>query len=967
MQRAKEQEGFSTFESLSTTLMKCSGSSNGDGVPEAAPQHHRHPASVAPRLLVTSTATEHVDDNTNDNFHNVRTKSPFSGRSRTRRSRRSNAGRSAGEPENPLGGVRSTDLTLCCDGISVQLQQHDVIDEVSCLFRGGRVTAVVNCCGTHSAFALLAVMAGRVESAAGNTVLNGIPVSASTYRAQTSLLEAGSELLEEGAEYGGRTTVASGGLLAELTVRENLEYTSALRVANAAQAYSVDEVLQQLLLGPHAACKIKDCSLYVRRRVALGKELLLNPSVLLLDEPLEGLATHESRQYLTILSKLAAPSAADAEARHLMRKAMRAAAAAAACEGAAFTNATAHLATASDAPDVSLYTPRHSRLHLSAPASPSTLGAVQPTATTNARVTSTDLASSAEAQRIVVLSMVQPRWTLLQHVHDVVLLEHSRCVFAGSVQEMLAVKLPEGVMRESMAASVSRGGAQAGGLGNPTVGTAAAATSSPHHSPLAAAPVGSYDAVDASIRQQRLGEQIVHGLYRLATSMAASADGGDSSESGEGGAAEATGPEYGTIISTKDLPGAQASRSSAAATLAASASSSPSTNVNAGEPSATPLKQLYAHWQPRTRASVTAYMEACAMGLVELPEAFHQPPCGAVQLLHLFRFGFLELRHRFVWKLFSLLCGLAVAAVLAALYSRQGGQEGMQSRVGIIFFLVSCVVLQEVLSLDALRREYENFQRYSASGYYCAWTYLLFRAVTAALWRFGIAAFVAAVVFVLSNFGEPWHEYRGVFELSVILAVTSFCSHSGVWFLCTWLPSDHVGRFVTFTLYTLNIILAGLVLNLRTLPDAVRAISFTSVVRLAYESCILTQFMGKSFGCPNPDTAGANGAFARASMTGPPPSEVHRGDVYAAAVASASARRRAHASTSFIRGMSDTFVTVQPTTCYTGTEYAEFLGFSPSRRWSNVGVLAGMSALLLVGSWVMMALHRPRRRLKIHL
>ncbi|KAG5479424.1 hypothetical protein LSCM1_04685 [Leishmania martiniquensis] len=948
--------------------MRGSSSSNGDDVPEAAPQHYRHNAALAPPDAVKSTASEHTDDHTNGTFHALGSKTPLSGRSRTRRSRRSNAGRSVGDPENLLRGVRSTDLTLCCDGVSVQLQHRDVIDEVSCLFRGGRVTAVVNCCGSHSALALLAVMAGRVESTAGNTLLNGIPASASAYRAQTSFLEADSELWEKEAERSGRSTVASGGFLANLTVRENLQYASALRVANAAQAYSVDEVLQQLLLGPYEACKIKDCSLYVRRRVALGKELLLNPSVLLLDEPLEGLATHESRQYLTILSKLAAPSAADAEARRLMRKAMRAAAAAAAAgEGGTSANTTANLGATSDAANVSLYTPRHSRLHPSAPASPSTLGAEPPTATINATATatSTDPASSTEAQRIVVLSMVQPRWTLLQHVHDVVLLERSHCVFAGSVREMLSVELPQNVMREGMATSVNTDRVQSGEPDSPTAGTNAVATSSPHDSPLTAAPADSYAAVDASIRQQRLGEQIVHGLYRLATSTAAPAASCDGSERGEARAAATEEPECGPAINLEGLPGAQVSRSSAAATVSASASATPLTSVSADEPSATPLRQLYAHWQSRTRASVTAYMEACAMGLVELPEAFHQPPSGAVQLLHLFRFGFLELRHNLVWNVFLLVCVVALAAVLAALYGRQVGQEGMQSRVGIIFFLVSCVVLQAVLSQDALRRDYENFQRYSASGYYRVWTYLLFRAVTAALWRFGIASFVAAAVFVLSNFGEPWREYRGAFELSVILAVTSFCSHVGVWLLCTWLPTNHAGRFVAFTLYVLNIILAGLVLNLQTLPDAVRTISFASVVRLAYESCILTQFIGKSFGCPSRVTAAASGALPGVPMMGPPPSGVYQRDVYAPPAMDASARRHAKASPSFMQGMSGAIASVQPTTCYTGTEYAEFLGFSPSRRWSNVGVLAGMSALLLVGSWIMMELYRPRQQLNL--
>ncbi|AYU78568.1 ABC transporter, putative [Leishmania donovani] len=949
---------MSTYQPLSTVIVSCgsSSSSNGDGVSEAAPHHHRQRDSVA------STVAEHADDGINGALHIVSTTDPHSGRLRTRHRRRCNAGHSAGDLENPLRGVSTTYLTLCCDSVSVQLNARDVIDDVSCLFRGGRVTAVVNCCGTHSAFALLAVMAGRVESTAGNTVLNGIPVSASTYQAQVSFLEDVGEVADKEEESGSRITRASGGLFAELTVRENLQYASALRVANSAQAYSVDEVLQQLLLGPHEASKIKNCSLYVRRRVALGKELLLNPSVLLLDEPLEGLATHESQQYLTILSKLAAPSAADAEARRVMREAMCAAAATAAGECGVSACTAANLAANPHAADVLLYTPRHSRLHSGAQASPSTPADMLLTPATTAAATFADPASCAEAQRIVVLSMVQPRWALLQHVHDVVLLERNRCVFAGSVQDMLAVKLPKGVMRENMAASASGDGELTDETGTLTTGTAAAATSTPRRNPLMAALVDSYDAVDASIQQQRLGEQTVHGLYRLAASMTTPAAGGDGSESGEGGAAATSESEFRPIINVESFSDGQASRPSS---VAASASFSPYTGTNADGLSVTPLSQLYAHRQQRTRAKVTAYMEACAMGLVDMPEAFHQPPSSIVQLLHLFHFGFLELRHNLLWDVFSLVCGLTLAAALAALYGRQAGQDGMQNRVGIIFFLVSCVVLQAVLSLDTLRREYAAFQHYSFRGYYGACTYLVFCAITAALWRFGLASFVALAVFVLSNFGEPWHEYRGVFELSVILAVTSFCSHFGVWFLCAWLPSDHVGRFVIFTFYTLNIILAGLVLNLQTLPETVQAISFMSVVRLAYESCILTQFIGKSFGCHDNDTAEANGTWPRVSVIPPSSSAAHQGCIAAPTAEYAGACRHARASTLFMRGMFGARAAVYTNTCYTGTEYAEFLGFSPSRRWSNVGVLVGMSALLLAGSWIMMTLYRPRRRLKM--
>ena len=873
-----------------------------------------------------------------------------SSRSRNRRSRRANAADRAGAAFDLLGDGARNGLTLCCDGVSVQRRHRDVIDDVSCLFHGGRVTAVVNCCGTHSSLALLAAVAGRIDCVAGNIVMNGVPVSASTYQAQMSFLEEKDALTDDGG--------ATSDLLTELTVRENLEYASALRVANSAQAYSVEEVLQQLLLEPHQHARIRDCSLYVRRRVALGKELLLNPSVLLLDEPMGGLATHEAQQFLTILSKMAAPSAADAEARHIMREAMA---------------ASAGAEPPSSPPRVSIYTPRHSRM--SAQASHGSGSGLSPWPPSASAPSSASAAAghdsydtqgglntgnsdgvaapvfgamlSGETQRVVILSMVQPRWALLQYVHDVVLLERSRCVFAGSVQEMLSVKLPK-------AATELRAAEVIGGTSSAAVGAAAASGvregdaggNYPYHdddnngmdphmrsftqvamssfAPVEDAPAGSYDAVAASIHRTRLNEEFVHGLYRLATTAAAAAA---VAAAGGGMTLGNDFPEYGSFSDNNNNTNMDTSGTGARspASVEQQSRSSLPVPVRADNNYATPISQLYVVQLGHTKAQVTAYMEVCAAGLLALPEASHQAPSGFVQLLHLFRFGFVELRHKWLGDLIALVLMLAIAAALAAVYGVQAGNSGMQNCAGILFFIVSLVVLQAVLSLDAQRREYAAYYRYSRSGYYSAWTYVLFRAVTALLWRFGLTSFIALVVFVLSNFGEPWREYRGVFEFGVIMAVLSFCCYFLVWFLCAWWPSDRVSRFLVFTFYTFNIVLAGLVLNLTTLPAVVQGVSFLSVMRLAYESSILTHFAAKSFGCDH----GNNGTSSSNSSDDP--------------------------STGTLSSMLP---------CYTGAEYAAYMGFKAARRWPNVGILAELSAVLLLASWLLMALYHPRRRLK---
>lgn len=859
-----------------------------------------------------------------------------SSRSRPRRSRRSTVSNRVGAAFDVLGdGVRNG-LTVCCDGVTVQRHHRDVIDEVSCLFRGGRVTAVVNCCGTHSALALLAAVAGRVDCAAGNIVMNGVPVSASSYQAQMSFVEEKDSLTDDS---GGATR----DLLVDLTVRENLEFASALRVANSAQAYSVDEMLQQLLLESHATARIRDCPLYVRRRVAIGKELLLNPSVLLLDEPTDGLATHEAQQLLTILSKLAAPSMADAEARHVMREAMTNSAAASVTAASSSTAAAASPPESSTPPSrMSLYTPRHSRVHLrdgAASVAHTVPNTHVPSSTPAAAVSSPSrrdssgsgvadgvfgMPHSEETQRVVVLSIVQPRWALLQYVHDVVLMERSRCIFAGSVQEMLSVSLPKSVLRCSVDGAAREGGERERSA-DPLAQTAApVAPASFVEEEEAEAPAGSYDAVAASIHKTRRNEEFVHALYRLATTEAAAAVANGSSGA-VGGIVAGDFPDFSSFTDHVEPSWTSQRVSSPAAAAAASLPSHVAVRADTAV-YATPLSQLYAVLFGHARAQVTAYMEVCAAGLLSLPEASHQAPSGFTQLLHLFRFGFVELRHNFVWGLVALCLLVVAAAGTAVLYGVQVGTRGIQNCAGLLFFVVSCVVLQAVLSLDAQRREYASFYRYSRSGYYASWTFLTFRAVKAALWRFGLSFLVVLVVFALSFFGEPWRDYRDIFELGFTMAVLSYSCYFLVWFLCAWWPSDRVSRFIVFTFYTLNIVLGGLVLNLVTLPAVVRGASFLSVVRLAYESAMMMGFANKSFGCEEGTDSGSGAAV--------------------------SALQQQHT------------LSLSEGKCHTGAEYAAYLGFDASRRWLDVGLLAALSGVLLLASWVMMALYRPRRKLQ---
>ena len=115
-----------------------------------------------------------------------------------------------------------------------------------------------------------------------------------------------------------------------------------------------------------------------------------------------------------------------------------------------------------------------------------------------------------------------------------------------------------------------------------------------------------------------------------------------------------------------------------------------------------------------------------------------------------------------------------------------------------------------------------------------------------------------------------------------------------------------MAHFALFALYTFNVILAGIILNVNTLPKPFQMLSFASLIRLGYESAVLTQFQGQDFGC------------ATSNMT---------------------------------------------TSCYTGDQYISFLGFNEDRKWKNVNVLSIISASLIVVTYLVVVFYRPPRKI----
>lgn len=107
------------------------------------------------------------------------------------------------------------------------------------------------------------------------------------------------------------------GLLAELTALENLllgapEYrrlhpvSSGLRLPRARRAdraarRRAEAMLERLRLGDVAHAPVESLAYGIRKRIELGRTLLMNPAVLILDEPMAGMHAEEKRELAALI------------------------------------------------------------------------------------------------------------------------------------------------------------------------------------------------------------------------------------------------------------------------------------------------------------------------------------------------------------------------------------------------------------------------------------------------------------------------------------------------------------------------------------------------------------------------------------------------------------------------------------------------------------------------------------------
>jgi hypothetical protein len=312
--------------------------------------------------------------------------------------------------------------------------------------------------------------------------------------------------------------------------------------------------------------------------------------------------------------------------------------------------------------------------------------------------------------------------------------------------------------------------------------------------------------------------------------------------------------------------------------------------------------------EPPALPSVEVFFDRCATGQMILPHHARQSPLPLKQFLCLYKFSFLQIRNNVIVYSAFFTVVLIVSIILAAIYSSQTGQSGMQNRIGIIFFLVSSVFLHNILFVDNRKKEYLSFLRHRAHGYFGALTYLMFFVTSSACVRLFTSSVFTVVVYSLGNIGGQW-DYTNLRDLVAIVALTSFSTSLVVFLVCAVVPTARMAHFVLFSIYTFNVILAGIILNINTLPKPFQVLSLASQIRLGYESAVVTQFEGQNFGCTTQISSN------------------------------------------------------ETVSCYTGDQYMRFLGFTESRKWKNVEILLIISAVTVVLCYGVMLFYKPPRRL----
>jgi heme ABC exporter ATP-binding subunit CcmA len=168
--------------------------------------------------------------------------------------------RSVGAPDTRPPAVVTTDLARLFAGIPA-------LAGVSLRIEAGRIVALLGPNGAGKT-TLMRILCTAIRPSYGSAAVDGLDLGRDA------------ALVRERVAYLSHAT----GLYDDLTARENLDFAAAL-LATADPRQRVETALSDVGLAGRAAGRVRDFSAGMRKRLALGRILLGNASLVMLDEP----------------------------------------------------------------------------------------------------------------------------------------------------------------------------------------------------------------------------------------------------------------------------------------------------------------------------------------------------------------------------------------------------------------------------------------------------------------------------------------------------------------------------------------------------------------------------------------------------------------------------------------------------------------------------------------------------------
>eukprot|EP01060_Flectonema_neradi_P008605 TRINITY_DN1613_c0_g3_i1.p1 TRINITY_DN1613_c0_g3~~TRINITY_DN1613_c0_g3_i1.p1 ORF type:complete len:686 (+),score=89.43 TRINITY_DN1613_c0_g3_i1:57-2060(+) len=341
--------------------------------------------------------------------------------------------------------------------------------------------------------------------------------------------------------------------------------------------------------------------------------------------------------------------------------------------------------------------------------------------------------------------------------------------------------------------------------------------------------------------------------------------------------------------------------------------------------SATPLAVEYKqseHYDQLNNLILEYYQEAyCNItpGISDM-----SAPSTSTRLFYLLYFKLVGMKNE--WRsglaMLSLVCFLGILAGLV--YSQQAKQSELQNTVGMMFFILSALMLGNLNSASDFVNRKPAINHEIAAGYYntreyitalCIVDILLVRGLLTVFFGF-LAYFLMGFDFIHTvQEGLDEHDRTAFGMLCVCMALTQLPFSMLALLVGSLSPNAVTAQYVMIMIFTVFVAFGGLFINASTLPAPLSELQWISILRLSYESLLISEIRGKEFGCETPAPETSNLTI----------------------------------DASYVK-------------CITGDKYLELQGFHEDNMWRNIQILSGVSAAYLMLASLAMWCKRPRYR-----